>query len=85
MENKKKNFSFFNMGTSWKKFDPPRFFPIFSGTLQRFLEENKEFMKASICDVLMVKSLLGVDPAQSYGENTKSPIQYFIDFAIKTH
>ena len=26
MENKKKNFSFFNMGTSWKKFDPPRFF-----------------------------------------------------------
>ena len=26
MENKTKNFPFFNMGTSWKKFDPPRFF-----------------------------------------------------------
>ena len=26
MENKKFFFSFFNMGTNWKKFDPPRFF-----------------------------------------------------------
>ena len=42
-------------------------------------------MKASIYDVLMVESLLGVDPTKSYGENTKSPIQDFIDFAIKTH
>ena len=42
-------------------------------------------MKASICDVLMVESLLGVDPTQSYGENTKSPIQDLIEFAIKTH
>ena len=33
----------------------------------------------------MVKSLLGVDPTQSYGENTKDPIQDFIDFAMKTH
>ena len=33
----------------------------------------------------MVKSLLGVDPTQSYGENTKSPSQDFIDFAMKTH
>ena len=33
----------------------------------------------------MVESLLGVDPTQSYGENTKSPIQNFIDFAMKTH
>ena len=40
---------------------------------------------ASICDVLMVESLLGVDPTQSYGENTKSSIQDFIDFAMKTH
>ena len=33
----------------------------------------------------MVESLLGVDPTQSYGENTKSPSQDFIDFTIKTH
>ena len=31
----------------------------------------------------MVESLLGVDPTQSYGENTKNPIQDFIDFAIE--
>ena len=85
MENKKKIFFIFKHGNWLKKICPPSFFPIFSGTLQRFSEENKEFMKASICDVLMVESLLGVDPTQSYGENTKSPIQDFIDFAIKTH
>ena len=33
----------------------------------------------------MVESLLRVDPTQSYGENTKNPIQDFIDFAMKTH
>ena len=33
----------------------------------------------------MVESLLEVNPTQSYGENTKSHIQDFIDFAIKTH
>ena len=33
----------------------------------------------------MVESLVGVDPTQSYGENTKKPIQDFIDFAMKTH
>ena len=33
----------------------------------------------------MVDSLLGVDPTQSFGENTKTPIQDFIDFAMKTH
>ena len=31
----------------------------------------------------MVELLLRVDPTQSYGENTKSPIQDYIDFAIK--
>ena len=40
---------------------------------------------ASICDVFMVEALLGVDPTQSYGENTKNPNQEFIDFAIKTY
>ena len=32
----------------------------------------------------MVKSLLRVDSTQSYWENTKNPIQDFIDFAMKT-
>ena len=36
MESKNIFFSFFNMGTSWKKFDPPCFFPIFSRTRQNF-------------------------------------------------
>ena len=31
----------------------------------------------------MVESLLGVDPTESYGKNTKSLIQDFIDLAIK--
>ena len=73
------------MGTSWKKCDPPGFFPIFSGTRQNFSGKNKVFLKAPICDVLMVESLLRVDPTQRYGENTKSPIQDFKDSAIKTH
>ena len=34
-------------------------------------------------DVLMVDSLLGVDPTSSYEENTKSPIHDFIDFTFK--
>ena len=73
------------MGTGWKKFDPSSFFQFFLEHPQKNLEENKVFLKASICDVLMVESLLEVDPTQSYGENTKSPIQDFIDFAMKTH
>ena len=77
--------------TSWKKIHfstwelveknlPPSFFPIFSGTRQHFLTENKVFLEASICDVLMVKSLLGVDPIQSYGKNTKKPYPRFYRF-----
>ena len=31
-------------------------------------------LETSICDHLMVDSLLGVDPTQSYGENTKKTI-----------
>ena len=31
----------------------------------------------------MVEWMSGVDPTQSYGENTKSPIQISRDFAIK--
>ena len=73
------------MGTSWKKCDPRWFFQIFSETRQNFFGKNKVFLKVSIFDVLMVESLLGVNPTQSYGENTKSPIQDFIDSAIKTH
>ena len=62
------------MGTRWKKLTPS-FFLIFSGTRQIFLEENKVFLKDSICDVLMIESLLVVDPTQNYGENIKKTIQ----------
>ena len=41
-------------------------------------------LNASICDVLMVKLLLRVDPTQSYAENTKNPIQDFIENPLKT-
>ena len=73
------------MGTGWKKFDPPRFLKFSQEPVKIFLNKIKVFLKASICDVLMVESLLGVNPTQSYGENSKSPSQDFIDFAIKTH
>ena len=72
------------MGTGWKKFDPSSFFQFSLEHPQKISEENKVFSKASNFDVLMVESLLGVDPIQSYGENTKSAIQDFIDFAMKT-
>ena len=71
------------MGTGWINLTP-RFFQ-FSPEPVNFFEENKVFIEASICDVLMVKSFLGVNPTKSYGENTKSSIQDFIDFAIKTY
>ena len=85
MKNQKKNFSFFNMGTSSNFFYPPRFFK-FSPEPAKFVSgiEIKALLNASICDIMMVKSLLRVDPTQSYGENTKNPIQDFIDFAMKT-
>ena len=42
--------------------------------------------KASTFDILMVESLLGVDPTQRYLENKKALIaKDFIDFAIKPH
>ena len=81
MENKNKIFHFLTWEPVEKNLTP-LVFPIFSGTPRKFLEENKVFLKASICGVLMVESLLGVDPTQSYGEITKKTIRDFIDFAI---
>ena len=84
MENK----NFFFHFLTWEPVEKnvtPWFFPIFSGTREIFFGKSKVFLKTPICDVLMVESLLGVDPTQTYGENTKSPIQDFIDSAIKTH
>ena len=69
MENKNKKNPFSNMGTGWNKFDPL----VFSNFLRnppKFLEEN--IVKALMCDVMMVETLLGVDPIQRYGENTKA-------------
>ena len=33
----------------------------------------------------MVESMLGVDPTQNYGKNTKVLSKIFIDFGIKTY
>ena len=63
----------------------PSFFSNFLRNPPECLVKNKEFLKGSIWDVLMVESLLGVDPTQSYGENAKNLIQDFIDFAMKTN
>ena len=65
------------------QFDPPWFFQIFSKTPKNSPEKIKVFLEASICNLLMVKSMLGVDPTQSYGKNTKSPIQGFHRFYYK--
>ena len=46
---------------------------------------KKKFKKASICDLLMIGSMLGFDPTQSYGENTKNPIQNFHRFRYKIY
>ena len=82
MENKKN--IFFKHGNWLKKICHPLVFFNFLRNSSVFLEKNSVFLEALICDVLMVKSLLRVDPTQNYGENTKSSIQDFIDFAIKT-
>ena len=41
------------------------------------------FLEASICDRLMLGSMLRVNPTQSYGENTKSPIHNVHRFRYK--
>ena len=64
-------FSFFNMGTSWKKCDPLVFANFFRNP-PKILVRNKEFLRASIWDVLVVESLLGVDHTQSYEEIQKA-------------
>ena len=76
------------MGTGWKKFDSPRFLKFSPEPAKIFWNKIKVFVKASICDVMMVESLLGEWGStlpKVMGENTKSPSQDFIDFAIKTH
>ena len=65
----------------------PSVFQISSETPSNFSEKNKVVLEASICDLPVVRSMqLRVDPTQSYGKTTKSPIQDVHRFrAIKTH
>jgi hypothetical protein len=63
----------------------PLIFPNFFWSPQELKKKNIGFLEASICDVLMVESMLRVDPTQSYGKKTKSPIQDFIDVAITVY
>ena len=37
-----------------------------------FFRKNLVILEISICDLVMVKSVLGVDPTQSYVKNTNS-------------
>ena len=53
---------------------PLGFIPIFFKTSQNFSKKNYTVLETSICDHLMVDSLLGVDPTQSNGKNTKKTI-----------
>ena len=51
-------------------------FQFYPEPVNNFSEENnlnKVFIEASIFDVFMVELFLGVDPTQSYGENTALP------------
>ena len=47
--------------------------------------KNQIILEASICDLLMVGSMLGVDPTQSYGKIQEALSKIFRDFAIKTY
>jgi len=78
---KPKKIPFFNMGTSWKKFET-LVFSNFIRNQPTFLEEYKVFLKAPICDVLMVESLLRVDPTQS---NVGNPIGLRLGRRKKIH
>ena len=54
--------------------------------MEYFGGKNGIFLEAFISDVYLYESnCWGVDPTQKYGENTKSPTQDSIDFAIKPY
>ena len=53
---------------------PLGFSQFFSKPAKIFQKEIYMVLETSICDHFMVDSLLGVDPTQSYGKNTKNPI-----------
>ena len=70
------------------RFDSSRFSKFFfffsiKISLWNFSKTNYAIIETSICDILVVQLLLVVDSTQNYGENTKNPLQDFIDFAIK--
>jgi hypothetical protein len=53
---------------------PLGFSLFFSKPARIFQQKIYMVLETSICDHLMVDSLLGVDPTQSYGKNTKKTI-----------
>ena len=60
---------------------PLDFFKFFSKPPE--ISRKKKILEASICDLLVVEWMLRVNRTQSYGENTKSPIQDFHRFGYK--
>ena len=85
MENK--FFFIFQHGNQLKKYLTPLIFSNFLRNPPECLIRNKEFLKGSIWDVLMVESLLGVGRPypKLWGKYQKPYIQDFIDFVMKTH
>ena len=72
MENKKNFFSFFNMGTGYKKICPPRFSQFSPEPAKIFSEKDKVFLEASICDVLMVNHCWGLTLPKVMGKIQKA-------------
>ena len=65
------------------KFDPPRFFSNFLQNPLEFFREKLGNSRGSNLWSFSGESMLGVNPTQSYGKNTKSPIQDFHRFRYK--
>ena len=57
----------------------PSFFPVGSGFLWIILKEI-DILEAPMSDMLLFESLMRVEPTRSYGENTESPTQDYLDF-----
>ena len=76
----------FNHGNTkergWVKLTPSGFFKL-SPKPPGIFRKKKFVLKAPICDILVVGSILKVDPTQIYWENTKRPIQEFHEFRYK--
>ena len=70
------------MGTGWTKLVPLVFHNILRNPPE-FFETKLGIFRGFNLWCFNGRIILGVNPAQSYGENTKNPIQDFIDFGYE--